>query len=334
MPVHNGHLFVCDVAARFVDELTVFVCSHDAEPIDGFLRAEWMRECLNGTNCNVVHMHRDIPQTPDDHPDFWRIWTDTITEHHPKPIDYVFGSEEYIYPLAQALDAKPFIVDLERQTVPVSGTVIRSDAGQNWGHIPAPVRRHLQKRLTLIGPESTGKSTLAKVLGDQFATKTVPEFGRFYDAAFKQGANWEEQDFMTIADGHAAQASAIAPHAGPVVIEDTDLLQTVVWSEALLEVVPDVLVSRLKTVKRPDLYLLLSPQMAWVDDGTRYHASLEERRWFHARLKHWLGAVGASWVEIADTTWLARQHHAAQAVSDLLDGDFYSRFADHTPIAE
>ncbi|MEP3637902.1 MAG: AAA family ATPase [Paracoccaceae bacterium] len=315
MPPHNGHLYVCDVARRFVDELTVLVCSHDAEPIDGHLRAQWMRDCLDGWGCNLIHMHRDIPQEPKDHPDFWTIWKTAINELHPDPIDYVFGSETYVHQLAQVLNAKPFIVDQSRQVVPVSGTAIRQNAGQNWDHIPPAVRPAFQKRVTLIGPESTGKSTLTDLLGAHFKTKTIPEYGRDYDAIFKQGAHWKDQDFLTIAKGHRAQASAIAAHAGPIVVEDTDVLQTVVWSEALLGTAPQALIDCLQAAPKPDLYLLLSPEMEWRDDGTRYHQSIEDRQWFHARLKHWLDTIDTPWHDVTGTTWKARQDCATQLIT-------------------
>ena len=316
LPPHNGHLFVCGEALAQVDQLTVLVCSHDAEPIDGHLRAGWMRQCLPQKAAHVVHMHRDIPQEPNEHPDFWRIWQQAIAEHHPEPIDVVFGSETYVHKLAQVLNAAPVVVDLERRSVPVSGTKIREAPHRHWGHIPLPVRPYFQKRVTLVGPESTGKSTLAQRLADHFKTKVIPEYGREYDAQFKQGAGWGDDDFLKITDGHRASAAAIAPQAGPIVVEDTNLLQTVVWSQALLQDVSPALAARLGDIDPPELYLLLSPNMDWVDDGTRYHASLDARQLFHARLKHWLDATRATWVEIAGSNWPDRTDQAIQAIND------------------
>lgn len=318
LPPHNGHLFVCDVARRYVDELTVFVCSYDAEPIDGYLRAAWMRECLDLPGINVIHMHRDIPQEPKDHPDFWQIWKDVILAHHPEPIDYVFGSEQYVYELAKVLDAKPFVVDQDRKIVPVSGTGVRDNPGQYWEHIPRPVRSHYQKCVTLLGAESTGKSSLSDLLAVDFGTKAIPEYGRDYDAVFKHGTNWTEHDFLLIAKGHLAMATAIAAHAGPLVVQDTDLLQTTVWSETLLKRAPAALVDLLHKANHPDLYLLLTPDMQWIDDGTRYHSLQEQRLVFHESLKHWLGVIGANWVEVSGSNWDHRHESAKRAILKIL----------------
>ena len=54
-----------------------------------------------------------------------------------------------------------------------------------------------QKRLTLLGPESVGKTTLAERLAKRFDTELVREYGRTYDekymqSRFKQGKGWRE----------------------------------------------------------------------------------------------------------------------------------------------
>jgi len=70
-------------------------------------------------------------------------------------------------------------------------------------------------------------------------------------------------------------------HAAPRFLSpqlDTPTPYTVVWSEALLNQAPPALVEQLKNADRPDLYLLLSPDTDWIDDGTRYHSTAEERQ--------------------------------------------------------
>lgn len=157
MPPHAGHLYCAEVGKARCDVMTVLVCSHDAEPIDGYLRAKWRRECLSRPGYRVLHMHRDIPQVTEDHHDFWPIWRAAITEFHPEPIDWVFGSEGYVHRLAQEVDARPFPVDPERQVVPVSATAIREDLTSNWSHVPVPERNHYQRRLGLVGADARAK---------------------------------------------------------------------------------------------------------------------------------------------------------------------------------
>ena len=134
LPPHNGHVFLCDSAAAMVDEMSVLLCSTDAEPIEGDLRQKWLTELL--PRCRILHMHRDIPQAPEDHSDFWPIWRSAIAEFHPEPIDRVFGSEPYVFRLAEELNATPVLIDPERSIFPISGSDVRSDPAGNWPFIP------------------------------------------------------------------------------------------------------------------------------------------------------------------------------------------------------
>lgn len=54
---------------------------------------------------------------------------------------------------------------------------------------------------------------------------------------------------------------------------------------------------------RPDLYLLLSPDTPWHDDGTRYSGDPARRRWFADRLAFWLDHFGARWQAVGGTDW-------------------------------
>ena len=279
MPVHQGHLFLCDVAATLVDELTVLVCTRDCEPIDGTLRLGWVRDSVRA-NVRLRHLDRDVPQEPADHPDFWRIWADIVREFHPEPIDTVFGSEDYVVRLAQVAGAAPFIVDLGREALPVSATAIRDDPRGNWGYVPPVVRPYFQKRVCLLGPESTGKSTGATMLAQVHDTLSIPEYGRTYDAVIRIGEGWTEADFVAIARGHAGIRQEVCKRAGWIVFEDTDLIQTLVWAEYLLGAPLSCEADLLAGFVPADLYLLLSPDVAWIDDGTRYAPDAATRSWF------------------------------------------------------
>ena len=63
------------------------------------------------------------------------------------------------------------------------------------------------------------------------------------------------------------------------------------------------------------LYLLLSPEVPWLDDGTRYFESAETRAWFFHRTRELLDLVGAPYEIIAGESWEERARLAAQRVS-------------------
>src|SRR5262249_56697885 len=72
LPPHLGHVYLVEFASRYVDQLTVVVCSLAREPIPGELRHRWMRELFPFDN--VVHLRDELPQEPKEHPDFWALW--------------------------------------------------------------------------------------------------------------------------------------------------------------------------------------------------------------------------------------------------------------------
>ncbi len=314
MPPHLGHLLCCEAGRRLAEHMTVLVCSTDAEPIDGRLRAAWMRESVPG--CRVLHMHRDIPQTPSEHPDFWPIWRRAVREMHPEPIDLVIGSESYIVQLAEELSARPVLIDPDRELHPVSGTAVRASPVQNWRWLPPPVQRHYRRRVCLVGPQSTGKSTLSAALAARFKTTYMTEYGRTYDAVYRRGHGWTAADFVHLAEVHVSIRKPLMERAGALFFEDTDALQTVVWSERLGA--PMSVTALLPDFEPADLYLLLSPEVPWLDDGTRYFEAAETRVWFFQRTRDLLEAVGAPYEIIAGDSWEERTRLAAQRVSARL----------------
>ncbi len=320
MPPHLGHLEVCKVAQGMVQELSVLVCSTPDEPMPGALRFKWMREAV--PSAHVLQLHRQMPQTPDDHPDFWRIWCAAIREIHPEPIDIVFAGEEYGRRLAEELGAKVHIIDRKQADCAISATEIRDNPAAHWRLIAAPARSYFQKRLTLLGPESVGKTTLVKRLAERFDTQLVPEYGRTYDekymqSRFKQGKGWREQDLLAIAETHAAMREALSPMAGPLLIEDTDALMTAVWAEHLL----GAPVARIETLAKESLadhYLLLTPETPWADDGVRYAGCDEVRQWFFDTAKTRLDAFGTAYTIINGGDWEDREQQAVKVAEAML----------------
>ena len=74
LPYHAGHAHLIRAARAQVDELVVLVCSVEREPIPGALRFRWVRD--SHSDCRVVHVAEEVPQAPEDDPEFWPIWTD------------------------------------------------------------------------------------------------------------------------------------------------------------------------------------------------------------------------------------------------------------------
>ena len=273
MPPHKGHVYLCSFAQNYCDDLTILVGTQPNEPIPGDKRFEWMREMFPAA-C-VLHMHKTLPQMPEEHPDFWNIWRKACRDYHPEKIDFLFASESYGYRLAKELEAQFVPVDIARSAVPVSATLIRQDPHRYWAYIPETVRPYYMKRICLFGPESTGKSTLAGQLAQHYQTCMVPEYGRTYTETF--GMDCGAADLLNIAKGHKAATAAAIANARRYLIMDTDALMTALWAQMLL----GKRIAELDAFSDyADLYLLCDIDVPWEDDGNRYFPDHTRRKEF------------------------------------------------------
>ncbi len=272
MPPHRGHMMLCDFASSYCDSLTILVCTRDIERIDGGLRAAWMREMFPAAR--VVHFDAEAPQEPADHPDFWRIWHDIVRQAHPEPIDFVFASESYGARLSQEVGARFVPFDPGRDAAPISASRIRQDPYANWQFLPAPVRAHYVKTVCLFGPESTGKTTVSRKLAQALGTVAAPEYGRIYCEIF--GTDCDADDLLRIARGQRALEHAARRQANRILVLDTDVLMTAIWSQMLL----GRRIVALDETPAADFYLLFDIDIGWTDDGTRYFPDDKNRRRF------------------------------------------------------
>lgn len=312
LPPHRGHQWLIEFARAYTRRLTVLVCTLEREPIPGGLRFEWVQAMCPGVRC--VHVTEDLPQAPADHPDFWSIWRGVVRRYVPHEIDCVFASEDYGWKLAEVLDAEYVPVDHERKVVPVSGTAIREQPMRYWRYLPEPVRPYYLKRVCLFGPESTGKSTLAERLAAHFQTCYAWEYARpLLD--FKDGRA-DYADIERIARGQLATEAALAGRANRVLLCDTDVLTTTVWSDVLFGRCPPW-VTRAAEQQRYDLTLLLDVDVPWVDDKQRFISRPSERRAFFERCRSALERAGRRY-EILSGPWNQRERRAIELVEALI----------------
>ena len=170
------------------------------------------------------------------------------------------------------------------------------------------------RRICIIGPECTGKTTLAQQLATHLNAAWVPEAARVYAERVRRELT--AADVEPIAREHIATADAAmyrAMHRGAShLVLDTDLASTMVYARHYYGTCPPWIVDTAR-VRRASVYLLCDVDLPWTADGVRDRPSNREamRETFRKTLEE----IGASIVDVAGVD-VARIEAAIAALRD------------------
>ncbi len=129
------------------------------------------------------------------------------------------------------------------------------------------------KRIAIIGPESTGKSTLAKDLAEALHTTFVPEYARKFIDELKRPYQYE--DLLIIAKGQTRVEDELSRKASAVLIVDTTLTIIRVWSEHKYGKCDPWIIAE-EQRRKYDLTLVCDIDLPWEDDPQREHPHLRQ----------------------------------------------------------
>ncbi|CAN5764682.1 hypothetical protein BH11BAC4_BH11BAC4_12400 [soil metagenome] len=177
------------------------------------------------------------------------------------------------------------------------------------------------KRIVTIGPESTGKSSLCRLLAEHFNTKWVREYAREY--LLENGTDYKCEDLVAIADGQLKGEDTIASEllessntTPQLLFIDTDLTVIKVWSEFVFNQCDNRILTQIAK-RRYDLYLLCNIDLPWVKDELREYPDLESREKLYHYYKDLLVNQEVPWVEISGN-YDERLQKAINAVNSLI----------------
>ncbi len=172
-------------------------------------------------------------------------------------------------------------------------------------------------RIALIGPESTGKTWLARALAEHYGVPWAAEHAREYVERHGKALTYADVDPI----GHGQKAgedAAVAraeAAASTLVFLDTDLVSTMVYSRHYYGDCPRWIEEEAAR-RLADLYLLHHVDVAWVLDGQQ-RAEPERRVELFERFNRTLRALGARTVDVSGS-WEERRRRAVEAVDALL----------------
>ena len=126
-------------------------------------------------------------------------------------------------------------------------------------------------KVVLFGPESTGKTTLSKQLARHYNSIWVPEYAREYlqNKWNNKRETCTAEDLLPIAEGQIKLENKLAQKTDSVLICDTDLLETKVYSEEYYARTCDPILNKFAVENTYDLYFLTYIDTPWTADDLR-----------------------------------------------------------------
>ena len=124
-------------------------------------------------------------------------------------------------------------------------------------------------KVGIIGPESTGKSSLARYLARRYNGTYIPEYAREYvERKGSTDVTWDE--LCEIARYQIKELESLSGEA--IYFFDTELIVTKVWFDYAFGRVPEWLNENIHRFPM-DVYLLTYPDIAWIPDPARSNGS-------------------------------------------------------------
>lgn len=128
-------------------------------------------------------------------------------------------------------------------------------------------------KIAIVGPESTGKSTLAAELAAYFQAPLVEEYAREYCTGLKSPCTLEDE--IAMYHGQIEREEAALKESPDLLICDTTILNVKIWCDHVFEYCPEFIEEEVR--RRPyDLYLLMNIDMPWQEDPLRDFPDLRE----------------------------------------------------------
>ncbi len=174
------------------------------------------------------------------------------------------------------------------------------------------------KKIVVIGPESTGKSTLCLQLAEHYQTLWCAEYAREY--LEKHGTDYTYDDLLKIAKGQTELEERILSSVNcqvSTVFIDTDMYVMKVWCEFAFNKCHSWILNQIAT-RKYDLYLLCNVDLPWIADELREYPDMETRNKLYHFYKDIMVNQSIPWVDISGN-YDERLQTAIKAVEKLIN---------------
>ncbi len=169
-------------------------------------------------------------------------------------------------------------------------------------------------RICLFGPESTGKSTLARRLAEHYHTEYVPEVAR----EMITSNTFTEEDIVRIGRAQTERVLEKSKTARGVLFCDTDLITTAIYSDTYLQVIPAEL-GPLEKMVHYDQYFLMDIDVPWVSDGLRDLGEQRKREQMFEKFRQALIQRGIPFILLSGS-YEEKKQKIIRIVDEMLNG--------------
>lgn len=167
------------------------------------------------------------------------------------------------------------------------------------------------KRIAIVGPESTGKTSLAMQLASICKTAWVPEFARSFLENLDRP--YVKADLLDIAKGQLKLEDELASTANNLLICDTNLLVIKIWSEFKYNTC-DQWIQENVVNRTYDLHFLTDVDLPWEEDPLRENP--EQREELFGLYKQALDSMNIRYVQLSGTE-TTRLEKALTAIKEI-----------------
>ena len=291
-PPHAGHLNLLRAALAARASVVVLCLGGGGDSLRPQARLSALLEdaAAAGLDAHRIVGRSGFDEAPFDLGDeaVWRSHVGMFSAHlrQAPVVDLLVTSERYGEHLASYFGVEHLLVDVDRIRVPMSATLVRADPIAAWSSLGPGTRRMLAARVVIVGAESTGTTTIARLLAERLRRRGGPwaqvqwveEYGHRL-TEMKQdrveeltgvrplSVEWTAADFVEVVQRQCAAEEDAAGCGGPILVCDTDAFATPVWERRYRG-----RAARLdpSSLGRGDVYLLTHHEdVPFVQDGTR-----------------------------------------------------------------
>lgn len=266
LPFHKGHKALVRFALKYCDELIVLVCGSDKEEISTEVRVKWVKSTFRKNNRIIVrafdYKESELPNTSEYSRVVSQLWASKFKETLPF-FDVLISFEKYGKYVAEYLDVRFITFDRTRSKHSISSAMIRQNPFKHWNYIMKSAKPYFQRKVVLLGTESTGKTTLCNTLARYFEANLVVEGGK---KTIGNLADFTKKDLEVIIEQHSEKIEASQKDARPLVVIETDIHIIQSYSKYTFGEYIDIDKSTVE-LHKADLYLYLNNDVPFIQNG-------------------------------------------------------------------